>query len=304
MVSKRLKQLQQHINNIPGRVSLNGAGVRTVVTPPPSLPPDTYPTPPPWKDAHPHDEVVNTLTGTVEYPTTDIIIKNPIGGPDVDFTRTYYSCNTGDRDNYSPGLTVGWFHNYDIYFDTSKLATDSQVILYHPNLGTEQLAPPDILTTDDKNSFTGIPDEAPYFITGAYDGANWTSFTMHWRNLDTWLFTPVDDDATKYKLDTITCGRSKQRLVFSWESRLLTAITAYTSSGLPTPMAEFEYAPDEHNSGTQILKRVTDLVTCHSVDYTHEDIDISSMLYVPWLSGVSQPSTDYEFVLREGYTYT
>lgn len=118
---------------------------------------------------------VDLATGLHVYlPAPDITVYNPYG-PSVMFQR---NCNSGlaREGKYSPGLSCGWVHNYDITITSAN----SILKLKYPN-GYEEVINP---------STGSRPAGAPYTVTGiqSSEPGQWASITLTFSDQTKWEF--------------------------------------------------------------------------------------------------------------------
>ncbi|MGC8784319.1 MAG: hypothetical protein ACP5RN_08030, partial [Armatimonadota bacterium] len=143
---------------------------------------------------------VNLASGVFEHrPPADIVVYNPIG-PSISFSRTYRS-KLAEQGYFSPGLSPGWVHNYDVTISGASSSWGSLTLRY-PNGATEQLTP----VLDGNGNPTGqfVFNGAPYMASGQPSGTpgRWNYIDLTFKDESRWRFTPSYDPAL-YRLTRI-----------------------------------------------------------------------------------------------------
>ena len=152
-------------------------------------------------------------TGNEDYnPPADISVYNPVG-PSVQFQRAFHSglvINTTDNsplsmvETFSPGLSSGWVHNYDVTLMAAVPNSWCVLYLVYPNGAYEAITPV-------VNATTGVPtgtfttnSGSPYFVRGVPGPivGDWRSITVTWKDQTGWRFTSHDNSL--FELTRIT----------------------------------------------------------------------------------------------------
>jgi YD repeat-containing protein len=138
-------------------------------------------------------------TGVYENAVTDVVTRNPVG-PGVVFSRSYRTA-TAAKGYSSPGLSLGWTHNYDVTV-TGISGSWGSLTLTYPNLAVETWTP----VLDGNGNPTGaftVPTGAPYIVSGTPSATigQWNSLSVMFKDQSMWTFTPVGN---KYLLTRIT----------------------------------------------------------------------------------------------------
>lgn len=135
---------------------------------------------------------VNVATGGESYePGPDLVVYNPTG-PQALFQRMNRG-NQAKRGYGSPGLPIGWTHNYDVVIEgpqTPSAWTDGLRFGY-PNGASEAVTP----LVDGSGLPTGefaTDPGTPYFLQGVPSATvgRWQSLTLTWQDQSRWEFTP------------------------------------------------------------------------------------------------------------------
>jgi len=146
---------------------------------------------------------VNLATGREAYtPPADLSVYNPTGTRAA-FQRAYFSARA-QNGACSPGLSVGWVHNFDVYLRTEQEGAGAlpSLALVYPKGAEDPLQP----LYNGNGVATGAFQRlagAPYLVSGvpgATDGV-WQSVTVTWNDHTQWQFTPA---AGVYALTRIT----------------------------------------------------------------------------------------------------
>lgn len=154
---------------------------------------------------------IDYVTGQHLYlPAPDIVVYNPYGPPAV-FHRNYYSTVARDV-GYSPGLTSGWVHNYDVMI----YKKDSGLLLRYPNGYEESINP----------SNGSKPSGSPYTVSGVASGSGWASITITFKDQTKWEFTPSSGNTDLYLL-TRLINRMGRYISLSYEHVLIQSIDDY-----------------------------------------------------------------------------
>lgn len=134
---------------------------------------------------------VNLASGVFEHrPPADLVVYNPIG-PEVSFVRTYRS-KLAEQGYASPGLSLGWVHQYDV---TLRGVSGSwgALTLRYPNGATEQLVP--VLDSNGQPTGAFQFNTAPYIASGQPGGypGRWNRVVLTFKDESKWIFTPSYD---------------------------------------------------------------------------------------------------------------
>ena len=142
-------------------------------------------------------------------PGPDAVARNPVG-PSPVFSRAYRTWNA--YNGYaSPGLPVGWTHNYDVTVKTANNTTWSALTLIYPDHASEVWTP--VLTGG--GAPTGafnLPAKTPYIVTGVASTTTglWNSLTITFKDESKWTFSSNPNTTNAYALTNIAnlAGRS------------------------------------------------------------------------------------------------
>ena len=182
---------------------------------------------------------VNLASGVYEnHPGIDVAARNPIG-PSPVFARVYNSGNAANGYS-SPGLPLGWTHNYDVRV-LANAGKKGPLLLTYPNGATEQWA----LGTRSSGSgsvnltppagapylVSGIPDPSPSSLTG------WLSLTITFQDESKWTFSPLA--GTTFLLTRITNIAGRSILLYYGYSNILAYIA--DDAQLLNPLAPLRY---------------------------------------------------------------
>jgi RHS repeat-associated protein len=192
---------------------------------------------PPWQDACPKvgacgggagpskPDPVNIATGDESNePAPDIVVYNP-AGPAAVFQRTWRANHV--RKGYgSPGMPVGWIHNYDYVIVSPQTLTSwgQSFSLVSPNGAAETITP----QVDGSGLPTGTfstSNGAPYKVDGVPNTTTgkWVSITLTWNDRTKWEFTP--HNGSNYALTKIYSPTGQSiTLVYNGFTRCLTQV--------------------------------------------------------------------------------
>jgi len=138
---------------------------------------------------------VDLCTGGHLYlPDPDITAYNPVG-PEVIFQRNYHSKLV--RIPYgSPGLAVGWVHNFDVGLVDAATAPGEWLPLkfVFPDGREEKISPVKDGLGNPTGEFTE-PIGANFYATGvpSATAGRWESVAITWKvNQVSWVFTPTN----------------------------------------------------------------------------------------------------------------
>ena len=227
---------------------------------------------------------VNAGSGVYENnPGADIGANNPVG-PSPVFARSYRTTHAFNGGN-SPGLPVGWTHNYDL-----RLVDDGATIVLPP-LSSANPQTPIVLPTAQQMRLlypngaqerwtyfppTGItavplqtPNGTPYSVTGlprlqqVPGTPTWIWLKVTFKDRSQWLFTPYTKLPNYYRLTRITnvMGRFIT-LNYDTANRLL-SIT--NDAATPATLLAFNYGTQGY---LQSVVEYTDFNNPRSVLYT------------------------------------
>jgi RHS repeat-associated protein len=136
------------------------------------------------------EDPVNLFTGRETHtPAPDLLVYNP-SGPPVSWQRSYFG-EQGMRGYWSPGLSLGWVHNYDLRIEGPAAAgTWGSLRLIRPNGGTDTLTPVLNGAGQPTGEFTTQAGRALLArgVTGAASGV-WQSITVTGEDQVQWTFT-------------------------------------------------------------------------------------------------------------------
>ena len=131
-------------------------------------------------------------------PGADASVRNPVG-PTPIFGRSYRTWNA--YNGYaSPGLPLGWTHNYDVTVKATDTTGWKPLTLIYPNRATETWTP---------NLVNGLPDGTfnlpagtPYLVTGMASGTTgrWTSLTITYKDESKSAFSFNPNTTNQYAL--------------------------------------------------------------------------------------------------------
>jgi YD repeat-containing protein len=177
---------------------------------------------------------VNLASGVFEHrPPADIVVYNPIG-PSVSFSRTYRS-KLAEQGYFSPGLSPGWVHNYDVTISGASGSWGALTLRY-PNGATEQLAP----VLDGNGNPTGqfLFNGAPYIASGQPSGTpgRWNWIELQFKDESRWRFTP-SGNPNLYRLTRIENLLGQGVNIAYDNNNLLTQI----SNDVNSPLLTFSY---------------------------------------------------------------
>ena len=167
---------------------------------------------------------VNLASGVYENnPGVEIGARNPVG-PSPVFARSYRSKNAAIGYN-SPGLPLGWTHNYDVIVQ-AKFGKSGPLMLKYPNGATEQweLGP----RGSSGNVVLHPPTGTPYAVSGITDSSptsktGWQSLTMKFKDESRWTFT--SGTGTTFLLTQITNLAGRSILINYTSGNILSSIT-------------------------------------------------------------------------------
>jgi len=134
---------------------------------------------------------VNLATGVETYaPLADLSAYNP-NGPQANFRRAYFS----DRAKLglsSPGLSAGWFQNYDVTVQgPQQSGTWGAVALTYSN-GSQEALTPQLGASGQPTGVLAPPAGRPFLVQGQPGSTTgtWASLTVTWQDQTQWVFTP------------------------------------------------------------------------------------------------------------------
>jgi YD repeat-containing protein len=143
-------------------------------------------------------DYVNLASGVFEHrPPADIVVYNPIG-PSVSFSRTYRS-KLAQEGGFSPGLSPGWVHNYDITI-SGTAGSWGALTLRYPNGATEQLTP--VLDSNGNPTGQFLFNGAPYIANGQPSGTpgRWNWLQLQFKDESRWVLHPSSNSPNLYRL--------------------------------------------------------------------------------------------------------
>jgi len=172
---------------------------------------------------------VNLATGVETYaPPADLTAYNP-NGPQANFRRAYFS-GRAKLGLSSPGLSAGWFQNYDVTVQgPQQSGTWGAVMLTYSNGGQEALTP-QISSSGQPTGVLAPPAGRPFLVQGqpGSTAGTWASLTVTWQDQTQWVFTPFAGGG--YVLSRIV-DRMGHGIGLAWSAaRALTAVTDAASN--------------------------------------------------------------------------
>jgi len=170
------------------------------------------------------NDPVNLATGTEIYsPAPDLDIYNPTGER-VIFARSFFS-SLAYKLKSSPGLSMGWVHNYDVRVTAQHDSARQYIELRYPKgsleyLTAENPAPSAPCTFVE-------PPGAEYLATGIVGATvgQYTKVTLTWRDGTVWEFTPSTADPLQMVLTKITNKMGRYLTLAYDANRKLTTVT-------------------------------------------------------------------------------
>jgi YD repeat-containing protein len=157
----------------------------------------------------------------------------------VVFGRTYYS-SLAKNNEFSPGLSPGWVHNYDVIATVDGGAKVggggfATIFLRYPKGAIELLEAVDPVYDESPCDFT-VPPGANYLATGVTSTTTgrFTELTLAWRDGTVWEFTPLATVPTEMVLTRITNNMGKYLTLEYDTSRKLTAVSNEAETELLT----------------------------------------------------------------------
>lgn len=161
---------------------------------------------------------VNLASGEYENtPPEDIYVNNP-RGPDVAFKRRY-SSYLAKQGYASPGMSLGWVHQYDIRME-GVLGSWEALSLVYPNGARETLTPEIVGGMPTGRMFP--PNGAPYCASGTPSTpvGRWDPIVIVHRDMSKWIFRPhsiVGDNRQVYRLANIV-DRAGNYVTLIWDA--------------------------------------------------------------------------------------
>lgn len=219
--------------------------------------------------------VVNLATGSLSYlPIPDRKARNRVG-TDAVFLRDYRSDAAG-RGGSSPGLPLGWVHNYDVSLTVSEKNGAKELSLRFPS-GVAIPLPVDTNTpATDGAVRLSVPLFFPFVVSGVASDSKpgtWERVTLAWRQGAVWIFRP-NEDASRYLLTSL------DDLTLTYDAKDRLTGVAHDKTGL----LSLTYGAENG-----LLTRVTDALGTQ-VDYRYDAPPAESgMGTAPCLMGVTQP---------------
>ena len=251
-----------------------------------------YPPPPAFLPSSTDDDPVDISSGEeLQSPDPDLSFRGA-SGLTATFQRTYSTIRAKNIAN-SPGLTVGWTHNYDSIIRAPLVGYSwNPLNFYAASGGVQQLTPLLDTSGNPTGAFT-VSTGIPYQVTGVPS----TTMVGDWQSIKITYQSGMVESYTNFYagslvLTSITdnLGRS---LALNWSSTRLLQNVADASTG--SALLTLTYNSDN------LLARVTDF-SGREVDYSYSppggDIRYSC------LTGVSQISVGPTSLLNYSYAYT
>lgn len=222
------------------------------------------------------------------YPAADIAAVASAGGARIAFQRAYRG-ERGWNSGASPGLSLGWVHNFDVRVIPSGAANawgDMKVL--YPISDIDGLRP----VLNDQKRPTGeflASNHAPFTakgIAGETPGM-WKSITLTWKSGTIWEFRPFDDKTyALYRMNDLLVTFGKRR-------ELLTVTVQKTGE------AVLIYQYDD--SG--LLKYVTDNAG-RRVEYAFAPVSASdTKLFLQYVSTVYSAKEKPQIRYQYGYVF-
>lgn len=243
---------------------------------------------------------VDLATGAGENnPEPDIVVENP-SGPRVEFSRRYRS-TLAELGYSSPGLSLGWVHNYDtrIHGTTGSWA---DLTLTYPNGATELLRP-ELSGGNPTGNFVALG--APYIVTGQSGGTTgqWDWIRITFPDETSWKFTaPNSSDPDSYlllqvadqlahgilinrvsttdpRLLSITDDSSNTLMSFSYSGGYISTVSDVSVAGSSRDVT-FAF---ESEAGATVLKSVSQPNSAVSLRWRYGYTAISGHPYLTWV---------------------
>ncbi|MCX7994040.1 MAG: hypothetical protein N2651_10285, partial [Fimbriimonadales bacterium] len=161
---------------------------------------------------------VNLASGEYEnVPPADVSVSNP-KGPDVAFVRRY-SSYLAKQGYASPGLSLGWVHQYDLRIE-GALGSWGVMNLIYPNGARETLTPE--LAGGSPTGKLIPPAGAPYCGAGTPTNqiGRWDPIVIVQRDNSKWIFRPHTvgtNNRITYRLTNIV-DRAGNFIVLAWDT--------------------------------------------------------------------------------------
>ncbi len=221
----------------------------------------------------------------------DLKVYNPNGLAAV-FQRICYS-NSAQVGYGSPGLSMGWTHNYDIaVYGPATSGTWGALTIVYANDAQEALTP--VLSGGSPTGAFTVPAGRPYEVTGVPSSTpgQWNSITLTWGDETQWVFTPLNvNGVTEYAFTRIT-NRTGQSLLLTWNGQRALQTVKDATSG--TALLTLAYNANGN------LSTVTDAYG-RQVDYTFSTDQFTGATI---LMSVSQIATAPGAPAHETYGYS
>jgi hypothetical protein len=151
---------------------------------------------------------VNAASGVYGHAPGTLLLANSDTSPSASLSLVYHS-RSAMLGNSSPGLPMGWFHNYDTRLVTQAGAWNPVTIQY-PNGGTDTLTP-EVVNGSPTGKFNRIA-QSPFVASGVANGTagQWDSITLTYSDSTRLVFQPDATGATTYRLRKMmdSLGRS------------------------------------------------------------------------------------------------
>ena len=237
--------------------------------------------------------VVNLATGSLSYlPPPDRKARNRVG-TDAVFFRGYRS-DAAKRGGSSPGLPLGWVHNYDVTVIVGEKNGAKELSLRFPS-GVATPLPLDTKTPPNEGAMRlDVPRFFPFVAVGTPSDSvpgTWDSIQMGWKGGAAWVFR-ANASGSRYLLTSI----DDLTLTYDAKDRLVSVAQGKTG------LLSFVYGAENG-----LLKRVTDAFGSQ-VEYRYEAPPTAAgMGTAPCLMGVTivhKTGEPAPAMLWQAYGYT
>lgn len=241
-----------------------------------------------------HGAFTNAATLDFLYmPDADLVARSDQGG--ATWFRRCYRSNLSFAGAHSPGLPVGWVHNYDVVIEPSADTTRWRAMrMLWPNGAVEKVSP----ILDEKGFPTGELAHGPgqpFAMKGEVgDGLNrWKSITILWKGGFFWKFDPHASGALVLReTGNVRSPLVGLRMGYDAERRLL----EITRPPERTPVLRLDYA-------NGLLARAEDALAGNFRTYTYAPLKASGAT-VLWkvselASGAAKPKDGFAYAYAD-----
>ncbi|MCC6403761.1 MAG: RHS repeat protein, partial [Fimbriimonadaceae bacterium] len=227
---------------------------------------------------------------SVQSPHPDLVSKNPVG-PLATYRR-YYRSLRGVSGSSTPGLSEGWFDNYDFPIVAQTPSSWGYLRMTHPSGAVETLAPT-LSGGLPTGGFTRVAG-SPYTWSGVPSAqtGKWSSLTCRFRDETQWQFLPTSADPNLYVLTKITNEHGRYISIIRDASNANRVTSVVNDEASPLALLTMVYAG-------ALLDRVSDAYG-RKVELGHAPLgpfSLVSEVSVVDLTSVPQPTK------RWGYQY-